>query len=66
MSSKQRQSIPLQPIPADKKPYLIRGEADTLVYLTGAQAANRFDLIPQFERLADQYTGTGFIEMDRS
>lgn len=41
----------LQPIPADRQPYLVRGIPSTVLYLTSAQAADRVDLIPQFHRI---------------
>jgi len=49
--TKARQPVPIQPIQADKRPYLVVGMPRTVLYLNGAQAAKRFDLIPQFLRM---------------
>lgn len=38
-------------IPAEKKPYLVRGTPHTILYLTPEHAAGRFDLIPQFQQI---------------
>lgn len=64
---KQRQLMPLQAIPTTKKPYLVRGMADTVLHLTAAQVANRDDLIPQFESLpiSDESLPLEWIESDR-
>ncbi|GAB3760344.1 hypothetical protein [Spirosoma pomorum] len=45
---RQRRLTPVMPIPVSKKPYLVRGTPDTILYLTPEQAASRIDLIPQF------------------
>ncbi|MFD2573230.1 hypothetical protein ACFSUS_21485 [Spirosoma soli] len=66
-TSRQRQLVPLQPIPADKKPYIVRDMPDTIVYLTPDQAANRFDLIPQSKPLpvSDEITSVDWVESER-
>ncbi len=43
---RQRQLESLHPIPTTKKPYMVRGMADTVLYLTQAQAASHVELIP--------------------
>ena len=50
MTHKQRPKVLLRQIPAEKKPYVVRGMSQTILHLTDAHAAKRFDLIPQFGR----------------
>ncbi len=47
----QRQSL-WQLAQATKRPYMVRNVPETVLYLTTAQAAKRFDLIPQFRAVA--------------
>ncbi|WP_338870698.1 hypothetical protein WBJ53_23450 [Spirosoma sp. SC4-14] len=51
ITPKMRKSVALEPIPTDKKPYLVRGMPGTILYMTLEQATKRDDLIPQFIRL---------------
>ncbi len=48
LTVKERQQAAHQLLEASKKPYLVRGLARTVLYLTAEQAAKRQDLIPQF------------------
>lgn len=50
MTHKQRRHVAIRPIPTDKMPYLVRGQANTVLHLSGEQAAKRSDLIPQFQK----------------
>lgn len=52
ITHKLRQNVPVRPIQADKKPYLVRGMPRTVMYLTSGQAAKRLDLIPQSQQLS--------------
>ncbi|WP_338870708.1 hypothetical protein WBJ53_23475 [Spirosoma sp. SC4-14] len=54
LSAKERQQAARQLIEASKKPYFIRDEPRTVLYLTAEQAAKRQDLIPQ--------VGNSFVE----
>lgn len=47
---KKRPLVSLKAIPSNKRPYLVRGLPGTVLYLNADQAANRLDLIPQFDR----------------
>jgi len=46
---RERLSAGLQTQNKDKKPYLVRGMPDTVLYLTPHQASLRDDLIPNFK-----------------
>lgn len=48
LTVKERQLAAHQAAEASKRPYLVRGMPNTVLYLTENQATKRTDLIPQF------------------